>query len=113
MKIAVVGKGGAGKTTIAGTLARVFARRQARVLAIDGDPNPNLALTLGVSTSDADAIRFIPPTLMRFEDGEGGARRLVMTMNQDDVISQYAAKAPDGINLIVMGKPADGTAGSG
>jgi CO dehydrogenase maturation factor len=113
MKIAVVGKGGAGKTTIAGTLARVLARRQSRVLAIDGDPNPNLALTLGVSTHDADAIRAIPSTLMRFEDSEGGARRLVMTMQQDDVISQYAAKAPDGINLIVMGKPADGTAGSG
>jgi CO dehydrogenase maturation factor len=34
-------------------------------------------------------------------------------MGQDDVISTYAAKAPDGIDLIVMGKPADGSAGSG
>ncbi|MGI9510949.1 MAG: AAA family ATPase, partial [Geminicoccaceae bacterium] len=42
MKIATVGKGGSGKTTIAGTLARIFANRQKRVLAIDGDPNPNL-----------------------------------------------------------------------
>ena len=38
MKIALVGKGGSGKTTLAGTLARVLAKRQHRLLAIDGDP---------------------------------------------------------------------------
>nr|MDQ6928786.1 AAA family ATPase [Actinomycetota bacterium] len=48
MKLAMVGKGGVGKTSISGTLARLLARRGRRVLAIDGDPNPNLALTLGV-----------------------------------------------------------------
>src|SRR5262245_66425968 len=45
MKIAIVGKGGSGKTTVAGTLARVFADEGHKILAIDGDPNPNLALT--------------------------------------------------------------------
>ena len=53
MKLAVGGKGGAGKTTIAGTLARVFAERGQRVVAIDDDSNPNLALTVGVDRGAA------------------------------------------------------------
>jgi cellulose biosynthesis protein BcsQ len=36
-----------GKTTIAGTVARLLARRGRRVLAVDFDPNPGLELTLG------------------------------------------------------------------
>ncbi|MEP6476436.1 MAG: AAA family ATPase [Actinomycetota bacterium] len=42
MQVAVGGKGGSGKTTISGTLARLFARRGQTVLAIDGDSNPTL-----------------------------------------------------------------------
>ena len=40
MKIATVGKGGSGKTTIAGTLARLLGRQTGKVLAIDGDTTP-------------------------------------------------------------------------
>jgi len=54
MKIATVGKGGSGKTTITGTLARILADENTKILAVDGDPNPNLALTLGISRDDAD-----------------------------------------------------------
>ena len=38
MEIATVGKGGSGKTTIAGVLTRIFAGRHQHILAIDGDP---------------------------------------------------------------------------
>ena len=48
MKLAVAGKGGSGKTSISGTMARLLARSGRQVLAIDGDSNPNLALTLGI-----------------------------------------------------------------
>ena len=107
MKIAMVGKGGSGKTTLAGTLARVLARRQHRVLAIDGDPNPNLALTLGMSRSAADLIRSIPSSLVESVTGSGAApATLRMTMERSRVLSEYAAQAPDGVKLIVMGKPA-------
>lgn len=111
MKIAMVGKGGSGKTTLAGTLARVLARRRHRVLAIDGDPN--LALTLGISRSDADLIRSIPPSLVESVTTPAGQSSLRLTMDRSRVLGEYAAQAPDGVKLIVMGKPADGSAGSG
>ena len=113
MKIAMVGKGGSGKTTLAGTLARVLARKHHRVLAIDGDPNPNLALTLGMARADADQIRSIPSSLVESVTTPAGQSSLRMTMERSMVLGQYAAQAPDGIQLIVMGKPADGSAGSG
>ena len=112
MKIAMVGKGGSGKTTLAGTLARVLARRQQRVLAIDGDPNPNLALTLGMTRADADQIRSIPSSLVENVTGPTG-QTLRLTMERSRLLGEYAAQAPDGVQLIVMGKPADGSAGSG
>jgi len=113
MKIAMVGKGGSGKTTLAGTLARVLARQHHRVLAIDGDPNPNLALTLGMARADADRIRSIPSSLVESVTAPSGQASLRLTMERDMVLGQYAADAPDGVRLIVMGKPADGSAGSG
>ena len=113
MKIATVGKGGSGKTTIAGMLARLLASNDHKVLAIDGDPNPNLALSLGMSRKDADKINYIPPSIMEIKEDKDGNRKLHMTISEKELIQTYAAAAPQKIDLIVMGKPADGSAGSG
>jgi len=48
LKIAISGKGGVGKTTLSGTLARLLARAGYDVLAIDADPSMNLASALGI-----------------------------------------------------------------
>jgi len=48
MKIAISGKGGVGKTTLAGMMARILANRGRKVLAIDADPDSNLASAIGL-----------------------------------------------------------------
>jgi len=48
MKIAITGKGGVGKTTLSGTLARLYAAAGRPVLAIDADPDANLSAAVGV-----------------------------------------------------------------
>ena len=98
MRIAVVGKGGAGKTSIAGNLARLLGRRGYRVLAIDGDPNPTLALALGVQPARADEQPGLSPDLV--EQGSSGFR---LTRTLEQVCAEYALEAPDGVALLAMG----------
>ena len=53
LKIAVAGKGGAGKTTVSVLLAGVLAREGQRVLLVDLDSDPNLAAALGIPAERA------------------------------------------------------------
>lgn len=100
MRIAVAGKGGAGKTTISATLARLAARAGASVVAVDADANPNLASALGV-THDGVALEPVPPSLVSRRIGGSG-----LTVPIDEVVERYALVAPDGVRLIGMGSPA-------
>jgi CO dehydrogenase maturation factor len=52
MKLAVSGKGGVGKTTFSSLLIRGFNQSGKRVLAIDADPDANLAAGVGISNAD-------------------------------------------------------------
>ena len=113
MKIATVGKGGSGKTTIAGTLARVFSENDRNILAIDGDPNPNLALTLGLSRAQANKITYIPSSVMKRGEEVGGVVMMVPAISKDEIMKQFATQAAPNVELIVMGQPAHGTAGTG
>jgi CO dehydrogenase maturation factor len=105
MKIAVSGKGGVGKTLIAGGLARGFAERGLKTIAIDADSSPNLALTLGLSAEEARKIVPISENkeLVESKTGTGysGVYRLSFTV--DDIVRDYAVVTPLGVNLIVMG----------
>lgn len=99
IKIAVAGKGGAGKTTICATMARLSARAGHAVVAIDGDTNPNLGPALGLDPDDR-LPEFLPTALVarRFD----GPR---LTEPVDTVLSRYGAAAPDGVRLLRMGAP--------
>lgn len=100
MKIAVGGKGGTGKTTLSGTLARTLARAERRVLAIDGDSNPNLSTMLGISEEVAAAVARLPRDLFVAEERDG-ERRLVLTRDVEEVLSEHTTTGPDGVRLLV------------
>jgi CO dehydrogenase maturation factor len=105
MKVAVSGKGGVGKTLIAGGLASGFAARGLKTIAIDADSSPNLALTLGLSAEKAHEIVPVSENkeLVESKTGTGysGVYRLAFTV--DDIVRDYAVSTPLGVNLIVMG----------
>lgn len=105
MKIAVSGKGGVGKTLIAATLASHFARKGLKTIAIDADPSPNLALTLGLTPETAQGIVPISENKELVESktntGAIGVYRLSFTV--DDIVRDFSVQTPYNVNLIVMG----------
>ena len=111
MKVAVAGKGGAGKTTIAGTLARVMAERGRRVVAIDDDSNPNLALTVGVDRSAAATFDGIPRDMLEERTEPDGTKRLVLAVPAEDFIDRFGVPVRDRLTLLVMGQPSHGGSG--
>ena len=114
MRIAIAGKGGTGKTTIAGTLARALARRESgvrEVLAIDADTNPNLASVLGVPPARAQEITSIPRNLMERRTLEDGSTTTVFAADPEDVLRDYGVLGPDNVRLMIMGKVGHGGAG--
>jgi CO dehydrogenase maturation factor len=100
MKLVIAGKGGSGKTSISGTLARLLARDGHKVLAIDGDSNPNLALTLGIPVEQINSVPTLPRDLLR-RTTEGV--QLAKTLEQ--VCDSHSVTGPDGVSLLVMAHP--------
>ena len=97
-----MGKGGAGKSSLAGTFARALASTGERVLALDSDPMPGLAFSLGVGQSDAG----LPGHLVEEQEGEKGPRRYRLRPGLDGpaVVEQYAVRAADGVRFLQLGK---------
>jgi CO dehydrogenase maturation factor len=101
MRVAFVGKGGAGKSTAVGILARLLARRGEPVLALDSDPMPGLAFSLGMPRVDAG----IPDEAV-VPNPAGGRPPLLLRPGLDaaGAVEAYAARGPDGVRLLQLGK---------
>ena len=105
MKVAVSGKGGVGKTLIAGGIARGFAERKYKTIAIDADSSPNLALTLGLTAEEARKIVPISENkaLVESKTSTGYSHVYNLNFSVDDIVKEYSVPTPLGVNLIVMG----------
>jgi len=106
MKIAISGKGGVGKTLLAAFLSQIFAESGYSVIAIDADPDANLASTLGFA--DPDKITPISEMEDLIEERVGvrpGTSGSFFKLNPkvDDLPESYSVKK-DGIRLMVMGR---------
>lgn len=102
MRIAIAGKGGAGKTTIAATLARVLARRGYSVTALDDDPNPNLAVALGVSADQVAGLGRLPDQALEERSDARGEREVHLARAFEDTLEEYGVRGPDGVGLLRM-----------
>ncbi len=105
MKVAVSGKGGVGKTLIAGGIATSLAEKGLKTIGIDADPSPNLALTLGLPLEESRRIVPISRNKELVESktstGYSGVYRL--TFKVDDIIREFSVDTPLKVSLIVMG----------
>ena len=96
MKLAVVGKGGSGKTTTSSVVARTLARQGLPVVALDCDSNPNLGISLGVGDEETERLMSMRESL-----DEGGEEH---APTWDTLLTRYGSAAPDGVRLAVVSR---------
>lgn len=92
MKIAVAGKGGSGKTTVSGTIARELARAGHSVLALDADTNPMLGISLGLGPEETYR-------LLSVRQGQDEMPEHEHTI--EGLIQAFGTDAPDGVRLVL------------
>jgi len=106
MKIAISGKGGVGKTLLAAFLSQTFAESGYSVIAIDADPDANLAATLGFPNPEEIApiseLSDLIEERVGVRPGQSGAF-FKLNPKVDDLPENYSVKL-DGIRLMAMGR---------
>jgi CO dehydrogenase maturation factor len=98
MRLAVVGKGGAGKTVFSATVARTLARRGRRVLVLDHDSAPGLSISLGLQGADGALLN------AAMEPGEERGYRFIEGLDPIGAAERFSIDGPDGIRVLQVGK---------
>jgi len=115
MKIAISGKGGVGKSTLAAALALLMARQGQRVLAVDADPDANLAAALGIPEQKQKEIIPISQQVALIEERTGAKVKQygqIFKLNPEvsDIADNYAT-THEGVALLVLGAIEQGGSG--
>src|SRR5512136_1191530 len=115
VKIAVTGKGGVGKTTIAAGLARIFGARGHRAVALDMDPSPNLASSLSCGPEAANLLPLVEMEDLVLErtgaPPEGAGTVFRINPKVDDIPERFGIPCRDGVRLLVLGSIRTGGGG--
>jgi CO dehydrogenase maturation factor len=115
MKVAITGKGGVGKTTLTSLLAWIYSTEGAKVIAIDANPDANLATALGFSDDEVQKITPIAELGDLIQERTGakpGSFGTFFKLNPkvDDIPERFSIQR-DGIKLLVMGTVKRGGSG--
>ncbi|SKA67800.1 AAA family ATPase [Desulfobaculum bizertense] len=112
MKIAITGKGGVGKTTLAGLLARLLADCGETVLAIDADPDANFGSAIGISPEQLASTMPISKMkeLATQRTGAEGDGMFSLTPHVADIPDTYSIEHK-GIKLLLLGTVEQGGGG--
>ncbi len=118
MKVAVAGKGGVGKTTVAGTIARLLGRDGLKILAVDADPSYTLWSAIGIPQEVADTIvplteneELVEERLQIKEVGPTSTGVFKLNPRVDDLAIKFAVPGPDNVHLLVAGTVDTGGSG--
>ncbi|MFC1846044.1 AAA family ATPase [Chloroflexota bacterium] len=115
MKLAITGKGGVGKTTVSSLLVRLFAAEGSNVIAIDANPDANLAAAIGISSDEAESITPIAELKDLIQERTGASPEGISSFFKvnpkvDDIPERFSVQK-DNIKLLVMGTIKKGGSG--
>ncbi|MDD5093519.1 MAG: carbon monoxide dehydrogenase accessory protein CooC [Dehalococcoidia bacterium] len=115
MKLAISGKGGVGKTTLASLLARIYASRGQKVIAIDANPDANLAAALGIPPDEVQKITPIAEMDSLIEERTGAKRGtsapfFKLNPKVDDIPDRFSVEKY-GVKLLMLGTVDTGGSG--
>lgn len=100
LRITVAGKGGVGKTVVSASLARFFGRQGHNVLAVDGDSNPVLGVSLGVPLAQIAGREPIPTDFWVAVERIGVGRVAILTDDPEILTERHGLRAPDNVTLL-------------